>query len=281
MVRRNAALWLVLAVVAAFYAQVSTAFFCGYDDFTETNRAAFEDAANPSRIFTQTHFGTPKYRPGQRGLTYLSWHWGQHDPKAFRFRNLAFHLLSVALVYGITFLLSRSRRAAAGAALLFGLHPLANQVIVASVFGNTEAYAMLLAAFFLFLYSLEKDVSWGWPLAGCFLAIWLALFTYESTIVVFGFIWVYFALARIRGLRTPPGYVTALTSGSGLVLVGSSWSGGCLSPRLPHWFRCPSSSETRSSISGSLLLPLDSVFANRFLGTPLPSELAFSSSMLL
>src|SRR5689334_16282563 len=128
MFRGQTAIWLILLGVAALYATVSTAFFCGYDDFFDVQRAAFEDARSPARIFTTTHFGSPKYRPIQRGLTYVSWHWGGQSAAAFRVRNLAFHLLAVAFVYGITRLLSGSRAAAAGAAALFGVHPLANQV---------------------------------------------------------------------------------------------------------------------------------------------------------
>jgi len=281
MVRRNAALWLVLAAVAAFYAQVSTAFFCGYDDFTETNRAAFEDAAQPSRIFTTTHFGTSRYRPGNRIFTYLSWHWGGRDSKAFRFRNLVFHLLAVALVYGIALLLSRSRWAAAGAALLFGVHPMTNQVVVGAVFTDAEAYAMLLAAFFLFLASLEKDASWGWLLAGSFLCTALALLTYEPTIVVFGFIGAYFILAVIRGFHPPRKYVATLVGGSGLVLIAFIAVRRIFVHEPTPLVPLPIMIRNTIMYLGSLVLPVDSVFAHQYLGTPLPSELVISRSMLV
>ncbi|HSP69228.1 MAG TPA: hypothetical protein VLN48_15985 [Bryobacteraceae bacterium] len=280
MFRGPKAIWLILLGVAALYATVSTAFFCGYDDFFDIQRATFEDARSPVRIFTTTHFGSTKYRPIQRGLTYLSWHWGRQNPAAFRVRNLCFHLFAVAFVYGITWLLSKSRAAAAGAAALFGFHPLANQVIDAAVFGNTAAYALLLGSFFFFLYSLEEGRAWKWPLLSSLLCALLALFTYESTIVVFGFTFTYLFLAWWRGRSFSRAYFMTFLCGSGIVLLSLFVTRRLFvaqpTPLVPVGLML----RNTAMYIGALLLPVDPVFAHEVWGTPLPSEITLSGSVL-
>ncbi len=280
MFRGQTAIWLILLGVVALYATVSTAFFCGYDDFSDIQRATFEDARSPTRIFTTTHFGSAKYRPIQRGLTYLSWHWGEQNPAAFRVRNLAFHLLAVTFVYGIALLLSKSRAAAAGAAVLFGVHPLANQVVVAAVFGNTAAYALLLGSFFFFLYSLEEGRAWKWPLVCSFVCALLALFTYESTIVIFGFTFTYLFLVWRRGRSISRAYFMTFLCGSGIVLLSLFVARRLFvaepTPLVPVGLIL----RNTAMYLGSLLLPVDSVFAHTVWGTPLPSEMTISRSLL-
>jgi hypothetical protein len=280
MFRGQTAIWLILLGVAGLYATVSRAFFCGYDDFFDIQRAAFEDARSPVKILTTTHFGSPKYRPIQRGLSYLSWHWGSQNPAAFRVRNLGFHLLAVIFVYGIAWLLSGSRGAAAGAAALFGVHPLANQVIVAAVFGNTAAYSLLLGCFFFFLYSLEKDRPWKWPLAISLLCALLALFTYEATIVVFGFIGSALFLGWIRGRTAPRGYLTALACGSGVVLLSFFAMRHLFVSQPTPLVPLGLIARNTAMYVGALLLPVDLVFAHTMWGTPLPSEITVSRSVL-
>src|SRR4051812_38715414 len=101
----GAALLLTLLV----YGRLLPVYYCGYDDFTNANQAAFADARDPMRMLTTTHFDTPKYRPGSRLLTYLCHLLTPDSALAYRLRNLLFHLLAVAMVYGITVELGGAR----------------------------------------------------------------------------------------------------------------------------------------------------------------------------
>src|SRR5215467_9916554 len=196
--RHLVSILLVILAVTIVYARVSRSYYCGYDDFFETHRAAFEDAREPSRIFTTTHFNTPKYRPLSRSLSFVSYWIGHGDPLPFRLRNLGFHLLCVAAVYGVGLLLFQSSEVAVGAALLFGLHPLANQVVVAACFNNPAANFFLLASLFFFIYSLQvgrREILW---LTVSLLSALLALFIYESSIVVLAFLCGYLAILWLR-----------------------------------------------------------------------------------
>ncbi|MGZ3529761.1 MAG: hypothetical protein ACXVAO_19055, partial [Vulcanimicrobiaceae bacterium] len=71
------------------------------------------------------------------------------------------HLLCVVMFYGIVWLISGSRPLAAGAALLFGLHPIANETVVVAIWTNATAYALLFSSFFLFLCSLRSQSAGG------------------------------------------------------------------------------------------------------------------------
>ena len=142
---------LILLAVAGVYSRVTGAWYCGYDDFFEAHRAAFEDSQHPSRIFTTTHFATPKYRPLSRTLSFLAYTAGNGSPLAYRIRNLVFHLLGVGAVYGLVYALFSSIGVASAAALLFGLHPLMNQIEAAAAFTNTAGNAFLLLSLFAFV----------------------------------------------------------------------------------------------------------------------------------
>jgi len=222
-VRRHAPLLgLILLGVAALYANVSGAGFCGYDDFHEAYRAAFFDGRVPSRILTAAHYEQFMYRPVTSALQLATWQLFGHDPVAFRLRNLAMHLLATALVYGIAFLLGRSRAAAAGAALLFGFSPLANEAVVVAIWTNTTAYALALASFFLFLLALDAlDAGghWALELLGSFGLGELAMFTYEPTIVVLGMMLAYLAICRSGRAPISRAFALAFAAGCAVDLV--------------------------------------------------------------
>ncbi len=281
MLRRHAALWVILAAIALLFVRVSTSFFCGYDDFLETHRANFLDSQHPSKILTETHFHTAKYRPGQRFLSYASWKISGPAAWAFRFRNLGSHLLAVAFVYGIALILSGSTMGAAGAALLFGVHPLSNQVINAAVFGNTLAYAALLGSFFFFLASLEKGARWRWMIAASIILAWVALLTYESTIVVFGFMAAYAVLWQARGGIWPRGYLKTLAVSSGVVLVAFFAVRRMFVSEPMPLVGVSVMAKNTVMYAVSLALPVDSVFSHEVFGTPLPSELKITKNLIL
>src|ERR1043165_2746801 len=125
---------IVLIFVGVIYVRIPSTYFCGYDDWNENNRAAFEEKKDPVRLLTATHFNSYKYRPLSHTLHYLTYWFGHGNPMLFRIRNVGCHLLNVLLVYGIGMLLFKDQMVSIPAALLFGVHPLANQPIVAASF---------------------------------------------------------------------------------------------------------------------------------------------------
>ena len=174
---------LIALIGTALFAKVSSTYFCGFDDFSETRRVVFEDAGSPSRIFTTTHFGTTKYRPLNRLSTFLCWTVGGGSALPFRLRNLLFHLICALSVYAIALMWTRQRAVALVAGLFFCLDPATNQNVVATVFTNTSAYAFLLTGFLVFLVWAEsKRAIW---LALSLLLVLIGMFYYEPVIMVF------------------------------------------------------------------------------------------------
>ncbi len=280
MKRHVLALAVISIAVLIGYGRSLTSYFCGYDDFAEVHRAQFEDSSDPWKIITSTHFGTPKYRPVQRGLSFVTWVWGGHTAPPFRVRNLAFHLLVAYSIYGIAWLMLGAAIPAAAAGLLFGIHPLAHQSVIVASWGVTAAYAFLFVSFFLFLYSLHCK-RWAWPLAGAFLSMLLGLLTYEPVIVNFGFMALYLLLWWRRHQPLPRFYLPALALGAAItfalfavprfIFVGQQ--AGVTSPSVIG--------KNLVVYLGATLLPVDSLLANSLWGTPLPSEIRLTRNLVL
>lgn len=279
-----ALLGLVLVVVALFYANVTAANFCGYDDFNEAYRAEFFDAKDPSRIVTTPHFEKFMYRPVTSGLQYATWELGGHAALAFRIRDLAMHLAAVAAVFGIVMLLAGSEGAAAGAALLFGLDPSANEAVVVAIWTNTTAYALLLGSLFCFLWSLQaldRNRNWFPILLGSLVLASVALFTYEPTIVVVALIFGYLPL-RFRDRKPPPTYLACLGAGSALVLCFFFGVRHLLAIQGTPVLPLALVARNLAVYLVGLVLPVDVVLGNALFGIPLPgSGAAFSAKMLL
>jgi hypothetical protein len=275
---------LVTLVVVLLYARVSGAWFCGYDDFSEAHRAAFQDSVDPMRILTTTHDVGYMYRPVTSALQYLTWNLFHHSPLAFRLRNLGMHLVSVAMLYGIVWLIAESRVVAVGAALLFGLNPMVNETIVVAIWTNATAYALLFASLFLFLYSLrslKRNGNWSIPLLVSLVCALVALFTYEPTIAIFGLMFCYLGVWKARGLRLTRPYLSVLFFGSALELVAFFV--------IRHVFITsaaplnPPSIVLRNAMMYcvALMTPVDFVLANALFGIPLPSELRIGAKLLI
>jgi hypothetical protein len=265
-------LGLILLSITLLYAKVSTAYFCGYDDFFELHRAAIEDTKTPRHIFSTTHFNTPKYRPLSRALGYLTYYSGPGSALPFRLRNLAFHLLGVSCVYGIALTLFRRRRVAIVSALLFGLHPLANQSVVAASWTNTTAYSFALLWFFLFVYSFHSERRKLLWLSLSFVAALISLFFYESCIVMFGLIYGYLAVESIRKrslVVESRQYTGALLGGTAIVcivfFVLRSLVVTAKSPVVP----LGAIVKNFAIYAAALFMPVDLVFLNSVFGTPL------------
>ena len=268
-----AVLGLTLALTTLIYGRVSAAYFCGYDDFLEIQRAAFADRFDPVKIFTTTHFDSFKYRPLNRVSTLATYLIHPNDPKTYRIRNLLCHEISIVAIYCLGMLLFDSWLAAAVAALLFCIHPLANQVVVAAVFGNAEANALFLSTLVLFFLSLKRSSV---PLLS--LALFLgaiSVYIYESSIVIAGLMAGWLALDYLFAKRVPSRRFLMV-----FVLLGGVLFGSYLVAR-QHF-----TPGVRTPIFGpvvivkgaieyavALLMPVDFILAHDWFQTPLPSEM--------
>ncbi|MGZ3498950.1 MAG: hypothetical protein ACXVAM_18750 [Vulcanimicrobiaceae bacterium] len=193
------------------------------------------------------------------------------------------HLLCVVMFYGIVWLISGSRPLAAGAALLFGLHPIANETVVVAIWTNATAYALLFSSFFLFLCSLRSQSAggnWRIRLLASLSCALIALFTYEPTIVLFGLILGYLCVWILRGLSLSRSFLIVLFAGIAIELV---FFFGVRHVMLTQ--AAPMNSLgiiVRNAVmyAVALLLPIDFVLANALFGTPLPSQLRFSAQLV-
>jgi hypothetical protein len=268
-----AILGLILALTTLIYARVSTTFFCGYDDFLEIQRANFVDRVDPVKVFTTTHFDSFKYRPLNRGANLVTYLIHPNDAIPYRVRDLFFHEISIVAVYCLGLLLFGSLPAAAIAALLFSVHPLANQVVNAAVFGNAEANALFLVTLVLFFFSLRRS-----SMALLCLALVcgaLTVFIYESSIVVAPLMAGWWALDYLFTRRLPPLrflLVFVLMGGvlfSSYLLARQHFGAGGRTPVYGPKVIVKGAVE----YGVALLLPVDLVLAHDWLETPLPSEI--------
>jgi hypothetical protein len=275
---------LIVLAVGLLYARVTGAWYCSYDDFTERHRAMFEDNRSPARIFTTTHYVSYMYRPVTSGLQWLTWKYSHDDPVAFRMRNLLMHLVSVAMVYGIVWLIARSPLLAAGAALLFGVHPMANETVVVAIWTNATAYALFFSSFFFFLYSLrrmDEARDWRLPMSASLVCAFIALFTYEPTIVVFALMAGYLAVRRLRGLRRSRSYTVALVAGIAIETVFFLAVRHAMIAHAAPWNSLGIVMRNATMYLVALILPVDFVLSNAIFRTPLPSDLHFTPAMAI
>ena len=271
----------VLAATSFVYAKLPTAYFCAYDDFLEVHRAAFEDTREPSRVFTTTHFESYKYRPLNRGLNLLTYWFRDGEASNFRTRNVLCHLLNVVLIYALAWLLFHNRLVGGTAALLFGVHPLANHAVVGAVMTNSAAHSLLLLSLVLFIVSTRKQTLIRYLLLVlALLCGWLSLLTYEAAIVAYPLLFAYLGIQFFAMRRWPVSraYTIVLTLGclafSGLYYLIHTWyvpySAKKAVPSLAIMVK------STAMYAAGLLLPVDPVMANTWFGTPLPSDIDVS-----
>ena len=269
--------WIVLAGATVF-GPVTTAYFCGYDDFTETHRAAFEDSREPARIFTTTHWGTSKYRPLNRWLTYVCWLLGRGSALPLRVRNLFFHVVAALLIYAVALLATKDVALALGSGLLFVIHPLADQNVAAAIFTNTTSYALMLASFYLFQRSLQgKKLG---LLAASFFTLFVALFFYEAVIVALGMMVLYLLVWKVRGQQVSTRYAATFGSGCAVVLLAYALVRHAIvsvsTPLVPFG----QIAKNVVMYAAALINPVDTVLANSLLGTPLPPDIQISRQLI-
>ena len=272
--RHLAPLALAALLVALVYSKLSSAYYCCPDDFFDIHRASFEDRQDPARIFTTTHGGTPKYRPLHRSLTYITYWLGGGSPVVFRIRNLSFHLLSVAMVYGIAWMLFASPAIAFTGAVLFGLHPLANQSVAVAIWTNATANSLALLSLFLFIYGIRtKSRRYLW-LHLSLLTAWVTLFVYEGGLAIFAWMFAYLLLQSLREQRLAVDRRFLLVLTIEIAILGLAFAGiRRLVVRAPMRM-VPAATIAKNWVmdNGVFLLPVDSILAHDWFGTPLPSE---------
>lgn len=275
----------ILAFVAVLYSRIPRTYLCGYDDFIEIHRAAFEDTRNPEHAFTTTHFGSYKYRPLNRIITVLTYWAGDGNPAFFRIRNVFWHLVNTLLVYAIAWVLFRSFSISAAAALLFGVHPLANQPVVAASFTITIAHAGVLFSLLCFLLSVKKNGGSLIWLCVALLSAWSGIWNYESSVsafaLMFAYLIIHFAFTR-RSLVNRR-FLLVLTIGT-LILVGSYIAMRVGFVTMGAKNAVPTAKTmVKSALMDTVALssPIDPVLANDWFGAPLPSEIRLGSLVKL
>ncbi|MGH7769352.1 MAG: hypothetical protein ACREQP_18050, partial [Candidatus Binatia bacterium] len=241
---------------------------------------------DPSRIFTTPHFGSPKYRPLNRLAILWTYQAGDGNPMPFRVRNLAFHLLNAALVYALGWTLFGSALVAGAAAAWFGLHPLANQSVIGATWTNTMAHSGFLLAIVMFTASLRAR-RWALWLTGALVSGWLALLTYDSSIVVFPLMALYFGLYvwLFRRRAAPRRFLVAGSAiAAALMVLYAAARMLFISDGLSHAASAvPAPGIIFRNISMyvfALLAPIDTVWANEWLNLPLPSDLHLDTNLV-
>jgi len=263
-------------VIAIPHLRLTQAYFLGYDDFNEVHRAAFEDSEHPSRIFTTGHFRVPKYRPLNRGLNFITYHVGRGSPVAFRTRNILFHLLNSALLFYLGIFLFDSTFIAALGATLFGLHPLTHQAVADAVMTNTAATSLALAASLLGLHSYRTLVHQRRWLVAAMATVLVGVLVWEPVISVVGLIALYFALDQMfsRGGRRYQKWLPTAALLSVAIVVSMLGMRALVLSGGRQPVASPLSMAKNSAMYVIAVgLPVDSLLANQWLGTPLVSEI--------
>ncbi len=271
---------LICAATVALYLQVTRAYFCAYDDFLVLHQAAFEDSRDPSQIFTTPHTSSFRYRPLNRLFSLWTYQATDTRPLLYRVRNLAFHLANVALVYSIGWLLFGSVAVSSGAAALFALHPLADQSVIGATWTNTMAHSGFFLALILFLASLKAQ-RWPMLLSLALFVGWISLLTYDPEVSVFFIMAAGIAVFVFtqRGKTISLGFVATFCIGAGLLMSAYFVLRALFVPR--GWSQAAAVipppailAKNFGMYAVALLTPLDTVLANAWFGTPLPSEIA-------
>jgi hypothetical protein len=280
--RHLARLGVVFLIAGAVYAQVTGAFFVGYDSYLEGHRTAFEDTQHPSRMFTTSHFDSPKYRPVERVVDYATYHLDDGRPLLYRLRSLGSHLIVAAGVYAIALMLFGSPPIAISAALLYSIHPLSNQCVVACSRSTDGALAM--GSLALFIYSVRHQRRRFLWLALSLLAGWITIFYYEASVVIFGLMYGYLGLELFeqRKLPVPVRFLVVFTAGVALIGVTLMIARHAFVSHDPDRAGLGIIAKNAAFYAGGLLSsPVDSVLAHDLWDTPLPSEMSVDASAFL
>ncbi len=267
----------ILLFVALVYSRIPGASYCGFDDFLEQHRVEGSLAKPLASDFTVQYYEGPKYRPLSWVMNRLTYEWGAGSAVAFRTRNVAFHLANLILLYGIAMLLFQSRMVAATAALLLGVHPLVNQSVVGAMWTTQQCAFLLLSSLLLFLWSVRQKQRWFPLLALSLFCAWLGILSYEACLSIFGLMYGYLGIRLWFDRRLPVDRRFAVALIALTILSLGSYFGLralYLQPGRPHPYGLAPVLKNFAMYAASPLFLIDSVMANQWLDTPLPSEVA-------
>jgi hypothetical protein len=167
-------------------------------------------------------------------------------------------------------------------ALLFGLHPLANQTIIGAVDTNSMSHAAFLGALLMLMRSVDSN-RWPLWLTGSIFSGWLGLMAYDSAIVVFALmlLWLILNWTSVRERLNHTRFLMLFFVVSGSLLTSYFLLRQLYVPQ--GLTRAASDLPSAAVIVkntimylGSLSLPVDVVLANQWLNSPLPSEIPFT-----
>jgi hypothetical protein len=278
---RRLVLAAVLLCITLVYGNVITPYFCADDDFVGAHRTRFVDARDPAKMFTapQTAF---KYRPLWNALNLVTYRMGRGSAVAYRIRNLLFHLANVLLLYYLSRLLLQPAAVGLAAALLFGLHPLADQSVIGAIWTQTVNHFFYLLTLVVFIRGSRSSRPFLVTLASG-LAAATGLLFYDVNVAVFGSMFAWLIAARFLEKEAPKkrvwGYLAAVTLGVLALYLGMRVI------FLPAGFGqaaagIPTPGAVLKNIgmyAAAAVVPLDSVLAARWFGRPFPSEPGFLS----
>lgn len=263
----------VLAAVAIVYMRLPATGFCGFDDMIELHRIEYLDGPTVWSDFTVPFANSYKYRPLSLIFNRITYEYGRGSASVFRTRNLLCHLFNVALLYGIGWLLFRSRLVAATAALLFGIHPLTNQGVVGGLWTVTPCGSLLFLSVFLFLVSIKS--SSVALLFASMLAATAGVFAYDAVLAVFAIPYAYLALGYLFERRIPDRRYAAI-----LVILTMLGAGSYfymrrmyLPPGSPKPVGLTAIAKNVAMYASTPFILLDPVMANEWFDTPMPSEI--------
>ncbi len=276
---------LICGCVALAYAPITNTYFCGFDDFFEVHRATFEDAQTPSKILTTGHRGGNKYRPLYRLANDVTYWWGNGSATLFHVRNLFFHCLMVASVYGLGVIFF-SWPVATAAALLFGLHPMVHQSVAVATFYNAAPNLQFLLTFvlpFIGYRSSNPVTRWSCISMGLICGA-LGVFTYEPVLAAFGLIYLYFIIDYFVNGRVPNFRFLATFTACTILAAGTYFVARAIF--VPELFArnvtTPPSILLRNLAMylGALCMPVDLVLAHDWIGTPLPRDIQITPTLV-
>jgi hypothetical protein len=111
--------------------------------------------------------------------------------------------------------------------------------------------------------------------------LWIGLFTYESTIVEFGFMFGYLAIWRWTGHPVSRAYLKTLFLASAPVLLMFAVVRHLVVPQAMPLVPLSIQAHNAAMFAAALLTPIDLVFANAIFHTPLPSEIQLNGKFLI
>lgn len=175
--------------------------FTDSDDFEEVDRAISVDVAQPDRIFLTAHEGN-RYRPLNRALNAATAELFGAAPAGYLLRNLAFHVINTALLFGIVYLLFRNALIGAAAGALFAVHPANVNSVSIAVFTQAFSTTLLLLGLLLFVQHLLRSSSGAdWrPFVAALLFVGITfsseMFLWVGPVYLLALAWIYLKRGR-------------------------------------------------------------------------------------